>query len=91
MVFCRIKIHFFFVKGYVHFRKNDYIDSMNNGDYIMDIQTLDYAITRLADIRRRANEYNWDKDYLDYVLMRFELELQIKQQETEARMFEEAA
>ena len=57
----------------------------------MDIQTLDYAITRLADIRRRANEYNWDKDYLDYVLMRFELELQIKQQQTEARMIEEAA
>lgn len=52
----------------------------------MDIQTLDYAITRLADIRRRANEYNWDKDYLDYVLMRFELELQIKQQDSEARM-----
>ena len=57
----------------------------------MDIQTLDYAITRLADIRRRANEYNWDKDYLDYVLMRFELDLTIKQQHAEARMFEEAA
>lgn len=57
----------------------------------MDIQTLDYVMTRLADIRHRANKYNWDQDYLDYVLMRFELELQIKQQETEARMFEEAA
>ena len=57
----------------------------------MDIQTLDYVMTRLADIRHRANKYNWDQDYLDYVLMRFELELQIKQQETESRMIEEAA
>ena len=57
----------------------------------MDIQTLDYVMTRLADIRNRANKYNWDKDYLDYVLMRFELDLQIKQQDTEARMIEEAA
>ena len=68
-----------------------YINSMNKGDFAMDIQTLDYAITRLADIRRRAYEHNWDKDYLDYVLMQFELELQIKQQETEARRIEEAA
>ena len=57
----------------------------------MDIQTLDYVMTRLADIRHRANKYNWDKDYLDYVLMRFELDLQIKLQDTETRMFEEAA
>ena len=55
----------------------------------MDIQTLDYAIVRLADIRRRANEYNWDKDYFDYVLMQFELELQIKQQDAEVRMINE--
>lgn len=55
----------------------------------MDIQTLDYAIVRLADIRRRANEYNWDKDYFDYVLMQFELDMQIKQQDAEARMINE--
>lgn len=57
----------------------------------MDIRTLDYVVIRLADIRHRANKYNWDKDYLDYVLMRFELELQIKLQDTEVQMFEEVA
>ena len=58
---------------------------------MLDIKTIDYVNTRLADIRARAHRYNWDKDYFDYVLLQFQLDLQVKQQEVEARMFEEAA